>query len=1041
MRNLKRVLSLTLASVMLLGMMVIGSSAAAQGYSDVDESHNIEAIEVLQAVGVMVGDGDGTLRPNAQVSRGEMAVIMAKLMDLDYEYYAGAGIHPFNDMVGHYAEAYVAACKANGIIAGRTETTFDPSAGVTAIEAASMMMRALGYFKFASDYAAGFEVATVTQGTKISLFDGVGSNATAAMTRNQVAQLALNTLESGMVEPSTTLSVTTSDGTTVTAGGVSYHYVTSNATYEGSIWVPNNSASDFGQASDLGGILQLGEQLFKGDLVLRNEKDTLGRHINHWTYKNNEIGEYEKDVVASYTKTVKNGTIYTLLASKVYDDYNLNVYVNGRDVGVRGKVGAKANADLYTGSRSTSNVDVPGTGTGVLTTVYQNDDLKELSIVEIYTYVAKVVSDYDESRKAINVEILSNTDEEDKAYEKNGLGPVKVSEITTNVSSTLYAEDHPEIAGLKEGDYIIFTYSEKDKAIANIAKANVVSGTVSSVTDADSDRTDGSVNKSLLKQAVIGGVTYGYNDNYMSRGDALTTYELGTEAIVVLDDFGNIIWDDEAIAAGNNFLYVDGLVRDSGFSNRASAQVYFADGTSGIITVSDITVKYAPYAGNGMGPGTDKAKGDSNGSNTTRVDLDDDVLDVNSIDEERGTAKIDMKKLATAGVVPSPDDDDGTEELYFRPNATYGEKYEDVQFNGWYSYTQNNNGTYKLTQLWREDTDFDGDGKDDAYNQVAYVRIDGQNDEDDDHNNVKINGDSTRYFIGNDTFDGGFGLGGGFTANSETTFILVKGSKTYVYEGVRNIPEVIVKPTKDGVAQKFSTDAIITAAKRETDGAANVVLIIDDDMRISGKRSDDLVYVIKLNSTYKENGKENGDTIYVYDVLLNGAKTTLESKDYLAASDSKDILKAYVGCSVIDGYYDFDSADELREGNVNNQDGYVAGKTKNGGANGDANIHYKGDAVMIGNGDGTYQDTYQITKDTKVRVLLLGKTSTNLLLGDDSAPALRSFYSASALAGLDGSPTAPAYDDFVYDYFGILEDDWYHSDVFKVLYVIVHRAK
>ena len=37
--------SLTLASIMLLGMMVVGANA--KGYSDVDDSHNVEAIEVL----------------------------------------------------------------------------------------------------------------------------------------------------------------------------------------------------------------------------------------------------------------------------------------------------------------------------------------------------------------------------------------------------------------------------------------------------------------------------------------------------------------------------------------------------------------------------------------------------------------------------------------------------------------------------------------------------------------------------------------------------------------------------------------------------------------------------------------------------------------------------------------------------------------------------------------------------------------------------------------------------------------------------------
>ena len=41
MRNLKRVLSLALASVMLLGMMVVGASAADKTYADLTDSDKI----------------------------------------------------------------------------------------------------------------------------------------------------------------------------------------------------------------------------------------------------------------------------------------------------------------------------------------------------------------------------------------------------------------------------------------------------------------------------------------------------------------------------------------------------------------------------------------------------------------------------------------------------------------------------------------------------------------------------------------------------------------------------------------------------------------------------------------------------------------------------------------------------------------------------------------------------------------------------------------------------------------------------------------
>ena len=78
MRNLKRALSLALASVMVLGLTVAGSGAS---YADVTAEQNQEASEVLQAVGIMTGDGNGSFNPDANVTRNEMAVIMSNLMD------------------------------------------------------------------------------------------------------------------------------------------------------------------------------------------------------------------------------------------------------------------------------------------------------------------------------------------------------------------------------------------------------------------------------------------------------------------------------------------------------------------------------------------------------------------------------------------------------------------------------------------------------------------------------------------------------------------------------------------------------------------------------------------------------------------------------------------------------------------------------------------------------------------------------------------------------------------------------------------------
>ena len=75
MRNLKRALSLALATVMTLGLMVVGTSAA--GYTDVTSEDNQEAIEVLQEVGIMTGVTDDEFNPDGLVTRNQMAVIMS----------------------------------------------------------------------------------------------------------------------------------------------------------------------------------------------------------------------------------------------------------------------------------------------------------------------------------------------------------------------------------------------------------------------------------------------------------------------------------------------------------------------------------------------------------------------------------------------------------------------------------------------------------------------------------------------------------------------------------------------------------------------------------------------------------------------------------------------------------------------------------------------------------------------------------------------------------------------------------------------------
>ena len=75
MRNLKRALSLVLAAAMLVGMMVVGASAAGyDDFTDKSEIVNTEAVATLVALNVINGKEDGSyFDPTGMVTRAEMA--------------------------------------------------------------------------------------------------------------------------------------------------------------------------------------------------------------------------------------------------------------------------------------------------------------------------------------------------------------------------------------------------------------------------------------------------------------------------------------------------------------------------------------------------------------------------------------------------------------------------------------------------------------------------------------------------------------------------------------------------------------------------------------------------------------------------------------------------------------------------------------------------------------------------------------------------------------------------------------------------------
>ena len=208
MRNLKRALSLALAAIMLIGMMVVSASAVSYNdLTDKDQIVNKDAVSMLVSLGIIEGKPDGSYAPTENVDRAQMAkmlsVIMNKGVDNSALYQSvNSGL---TDITSHWAKGHINYCYTTGIIAGRGTGTFDPSATVTALEAAKMLLVAVGYdpaiegFEGA-DWAINVSVRADEQG----IFEGFTKDLSAPLNRDDAALLIYNALDVEMIQSYTT---------------------------------------------------------------------------------------------------------------------------------------------------------------------------------------------------------------------------------------------------------------------------------------------------------------------------------------------------------------------------------------------------------------------------------------------------------------------------------------------------------------------------------------------------------------------------------------------------------------------------------------------------------------------------------------------------------------------------------------------------------------------------------------------------------------------------------------------------------------------
>ena len=200
----KRIWTMLLTLVMAASVLVIPAGAAETvKFSDVADQNTAIAVESLRLMGVLDGYGDGTFRPNNQLTRAQFCKMASYAMDCTNELGMYRTVTVFPDVKpSHWASAYInMAAKGKRIIAGYPDGKFYPERTVTVGQAVTILLRLLGYKD--EDVGGVWPDSYMAAGAIAGLTEGIDAGGNAPLTRAQAARLFLNLLQAEKKEGGT----------------------------------------------------------------------------------------------------------------------------------------------------------------------------------------------------------------------------------------------------------------------------------------------------------------------------------------------------------------------------------------------------------------------------------------------------------------------------------------------------------------------------------------------------------------------------------------------------------------------------------------------------------------------------------------------------------------------------------------------------------------------------------------------------------------------------------------------------------------------
>ena len=365
---MKKLLALVLALVMSMSLVTISNAA----FKDADKIDYKEAVDVMNAVGVFVGDEKGNFNAKENLTREQAAKIIAYLELGEKAADALVGSATFTDVAAtRWSAGFVSYCAQAGVVSGNGDGTFAPAGQLTALQFGKMLLVEIGYdAKAAGMVGTDWAINTSKLMATTGLMDGIDGSVNQVLSREKAAQMTLNALKTPTVEYATKGSNITVNGAEINFGASVPTYVTNTVAKEQTI--SKDKLTNSGEYT-----IELGEKLYK-KLVLSDTTDAFGRPTRTWTFENKKVGEYVKDADLEYTAAVEYKAIYADLALSSAAKIN-EYYVDGKEI------------TPAVGHTTISKSDKTEFGAnGVLTQVWYDDDNNTVIVTEINTYVGTV---------------------------------------------------------------------------------------------------------------------------------------------------------------------------------------------------------------------------------------------------------------------------------------------------------------------------------------------------------------------------------------------------------------------------------------------------------------------------------------------------------------------------------------------------------------------------------------------------------------------------------------------------------------------------